>query len=98
MKAPPQLWYEALRVAFDIPEHVSNMWEWATEYSYQAIEFPPLGSRHLGENWYVRQQLTQDLSSAVSRASLGQCLGRDFVMRLGEDAFTPDVMFIRVLG
>lgn len=93
--APVKLWYEALRVAFDAPSE-SNLSEWAKNYSDQAPSIPPLGSRHLGKHWHVRTLLTQDLFTAVGIASLGKCIGGDFVMRLGEDAFTPDLMFMQV--
>ncbi|GET44253.1 Uma2 family endonuclease [Microseira wollei] len=93
--APLPLWYEALRVAFDAPTPTADLGQWAAQYPYQTPEIPPLGSRHLGEHWHIRQLLGEELRTAVGRASLGMCMGRDFLMRLGEDAFTPDVKFVR---
>lgn len=94
--APPECWYNALKSAFRLDAAVANLAEWAATVTYQVPEIPPLGSRHLGEHGFVRDRLTHDLSSAVSLASLGTCIGRDFLMRLGNDTFTPDLMFLRV--
>lgn len=48
----------------------------------------------MGEHWVTRNRLSQDLHKAVGRASLGRCIGHDFIMRLGRDGFTPDLMFM----
>jgi hypothetical protein len=93
--APLKLWYEALRIAFDAPSG-SNFQSLAGKTAYQAPSIPPLGSQYVGEHWHVRTVLKQDLYSAVGIGSLGRCIGSDFVMRLGEDALTPDLMFMQV--
>jgi hypothetical protein len=91
--APLESWYNALN-AFCPSTTVSNWAAWAEDLAYSAPEFLPLGSRHLGEHRFVRERLARDLSLAVSIAHLGTCNGRDFLMHLGKDAFTPDVMFM----
>jgi hypothetical protein len=92
--APLESWYNALKYAFCPSTTVSNWAEWVEDLSYSPPEFPPLGSRHLGEHRFIRERLARDLSLAVSLAHLGTCNGKDFLMRLGKDAFTPDVMFM----
>lgn len=85
--APLERWYAALEVAFGS--------DWATNTSDQVLELPPLGSQYLDQHWRVRRRLKEDLLMATSLASLGQCIGSDFVMHLGGDAFTPDLMLMR---
>lgn len=91
--APLDMWYQALQIACGCPLD-ADLQTWVINYPYQTLSFPPLGSQYLGEHRHIRMLLLQDLATAVSIGGLGQCIGRDYVMYLGKNAFTPDVMFI----
>ncbi|MBD1847412.1 Uma2 family endonuclease [Cyanobacteria bacterium FACHB-63] len=54
-----------------------------------------------GGNTFEHHQIRQNLSMALFQVAGqvgGQSLGRDFVMRLGENGFTPDLLFFKGQG
>ncbi len=94
--APRALWWEALRCAFDPhprPRTAEEWRHWAADLSYDP-EPPPAGPRGSGAHYRAYSRLSMGLYSFASHTRLGELLGRDFVVRLGEDGLTPDVVFI----
>ena len=63
-----------------------------SELKYQEEDF----SAGFGKDNYEHNRLRQKLTSALFRSgeSIGRVHGRDFVMRLGNNGFTPDMSFI----
>ena len=91
--AAEEKWWAALRDSFGGPEDEPNLevWRsWAAGVEPQ-VTLPELPQRPQ----LLISRLRSDLSLAFHRTGLGTSLGRDFVMRLGEDAFTPDLIFVR---
>ncbi|MBW4694193.1 MAG: Uma2 family endonuclease [Lyngbya sp. HA4199-MV5] len=93
------LWWEALRLAHDLPHRSPDEWlTWAEDLpidpNYRENWWPPLGSRYLGEHHWVRNQLRNSLSAAVSQAALGSCFGPNYGMQVGQHMFTPDVLMV----
>jgi Uma2 family endonuclease len=91
--AAEEKWWAALRESFGGPEAEPSdleAWrEWVAGVEHQ-FALPELPQRPQ----LPVSKLRSDLSLAFHRTGLGTSLGRDFVMRLGEDAFTPDLIFI----
>ena len=91
--AAEEKWWSALRESFGGPEAEPSDLEawrrWAAGVEHQ-VTLPELPQRPQ----LLISRLRSDLSLAFHRTGLGRSLGRDFVMRLGEDAFTPDLIFI----
>ncbi|HWP42896.1 MAG TPA: Uma2 family endonuclease [Blastocatellia bacterium] len=44
----------------------------------------------------MRNRVKYDLFETVEDHNLGRVLGSDFVMRLGEDRFTPDIIYVHL--
>jgi Uma2 family endonuclease len=100
--APEQLWWQALAATFDAPPvanlaalDITALQQWAAAHPYQP---PPL--QHQGSWSWSDSRLRQGLRMALfglemQHERLGQSLGGGCVMRLGEQAFMPDVMFFR---
>jgi Uma2 family endonuclease len=91
--AAEEKWWSALRESFGGPDvEPSNLeaWrDWAAAIEHQVV-LPELPQRPQ----LLISRLLSDLRLAFHRTGLGTALGRDFVMHLGEDAFTPDLIFI----
>ncbi|MUG92769.1 hypothetical protein F7734_10030 [Scytonema sp. UIC 10036] len=95
--APLQKWWEALKVAYEVPHTLPDEWlTWAEDLplspDYQDRWYPPLGSRFKGEHRWVLDDLRQGLSTAISQAGLGKCFGPNYGMQLGNHVFTPDIL------
>ena len=101
--APISLWIDALAASLelnrleinqdDLHGTVLNLKATATAKEYQAEDL----TGGYGKNNYAHNSLRQKIATALWRigASLGgTVLGRDFVMRLGDNGFTPDLSFI----
>lgn len=99
--APLDRWIEALVLGFEIPttSATSNVIETldyfqtqitGTEYYSEDLIAQIRGDE--SKHNYIRQQLTSALWE-VARLIGGECMGRDFVMRLGDNGFTPDLLF-----
>jgi len=94
--APPDSWRRALNLGFrrfDPPDPTKPaiVWRsWAAQVTYQP-DLPPAGpmidARHNG----TRTRLTLNLFGLASEHRFAHVSGRDVIMRLGPDAFTPDV-------
>jgi len=90
-----ELWLRALQLAFapDPPPLSSSAWlAWAERLAYTPA-IPTGGGRPAWPHWRLQQALSMGLYTEAD--GLGRVLGRDFVTRLGDDGFTPDVMFVR---
>ena len=91
--AAEEKWWAALRETFGGPDAEPSdigAWRgWASAVEHWSV-LPELPQRPQ----LLISRLRSDLSLAFHRTGLGTALGRDFVMRLGEDAFTPDLIFV----
>ncbi len=99
--APIEEWLEALRVTYDAPEaslsvgNLEALQNWATSIMTCPEDLIP-GSR--GENIWNHNQVRSCLSNGlwgIHEALDGSTFSRDFVMRLGDNGFTPDVLFFK---
>jgi hypothetical protein len=90
--APERAWWEALAEGFATfappsPAKPPGVWQaWAAQLSYTP-DVPVAGPMVEGKHRSARQRLTMSLF----RGGFAHVSGRDVVMRLGEDAVTPDV-------
>ncbi len=98
--APKELWWEALHHGFQpfappAPGAPASEWTaWAAAVSYRP-EIEPVGPVFDFLHHDVCQNFTHRFHRFDSRGGFGKGIGSDFVMRLGEDAFTPDAFFVR---
>jgi hypothetical protein len=101
--ADRNLCWEALRIAYpDAPiaseqEHTPDrLLTWASQVAYQPHQDLLTGRR--GDDaghWRIRQALRYQLWAVTRSSRCGQSLGPDFVMRLGDNGFTPDALLFR---
>ncbi|HSF41296.1 MAG TPA: hypothetical protein VLT87_15970, partial [Thermoanaerobaculia bacterium] len=94
--ASPDLWWAALEQAFDPrprPRAPEEWAAWAATVEHDP-EPPPAGPYGTMEHRRVYDLLQRGFYSLSGRSSLGRSLGRDFVIRLGENALTPDLLFV----
>ncbi|HSK80574.1 MAG TPA: Uma2 family endonuclease [Thermoanaerobaculia bacterium] len=94
------LWWAALEQAFDPRPRPQNPEEWAAWAATveHDPEPPPAGPYGTLEHRRVYDLLQRGFYSLSGRSSLGRSLGRDFVIRLGENALTPDLLFVNPSG
>lgn len=99
--APIEEWLKALQVTYDIPEvslsvgNLEALQNWATSVVTCPEDLIP-GSK--GENIWNHNQVRSCLSNglwSIHEALDGSTSSRDFVMRLGDNGFTPDVLFFK---
>jgi hypothetical protein len=98
--APVELWREALQRGFtelrppsmDSPLAVWRSWARALVYEPAVA---PAGPHVDGRHRCAAQELLFGLSSTASIGGFGLAMGRDIVMKVGENAFTPDVFLLR---
>ncbi|MBW4637182.1 MAG: Uma2 family endonuclease [Gloeocapsa sp. UFS-A4-WI-NPMV-4B04] len=99
--APIEEWLEALRVTYDAPKAYLNqdsleaLQAWSTSIVTSPEDLIP-GSR--GENFWHHNQIRTCMEYAlwgIHEALAGNTFSRDFVMRLGDNGFTPDVIFFK---
>lgn len=101
--APVEHWIEALKEGFklsipgssaDIPTLLDALVAGLGQVNYQPEDLTPgWGGAQFPHN-RIRQDLTMALFQIAKQLG-GQSLGRDFVMRLGENGFTPDLLFFK---
>jgi hypothetical protein len=93
--APADRWWKALHAGFrsfdpPSPDKPAAVWQaWASQVTY-AADLPPAGPMVNGKHSAARERLTMGLY----RCGVVEVASRDVVMRLGEDAFTPDVWVV----
>jgi len=103
--APVNLWFEALKVGFNLPlstkgDRGSILQELETacaDIEYQPEDLIPgegVANYPYHPHHGVRQYLSTCLRDVAEDLG-GRSFGRDFVMRLGENGFTPDLMFFK---
>lgn len=94
--ASSDLWWEALRQAFDpqpTPRTPEEWAEWAATVEHKP-EPPSAGPYGSLEHRRAYDLLQHGFYCLSGRSGLGKSLGRDFVIRLGENGLTPDLLFI----
>lgn len=99
-------WIEALREGFNLAVQTDGQnVETILDTLEQAAAAIPYEAEDLVAGWggdtFVHHQIRQDLSMALFQVAGqvgGQSLGRDFVMQLGENGFTPDLLFFKGQG
>jgi hypothetical protein len=94
--APTGLWWATLREAFQPPPTLQTprAWaEWAAQLEYTPTVAPagPFGST---EHQRLYGLLRDALYHLTQVSGLGRMLGRDFVIHLGENGLTPDLIVI----
>lgn len=99
--APVEEWLEALRVIYDAPKaylnqpSLENLQAWATSILTRLEDLIP-GS--MGESVWHHNQVRSSVEYAlwgIQEVLAGNTFSRDFVMRLGNNGFTPDVVFFK---
>lgn len=93
--APAELWWEALRQAFDphpAPRTPDEWMTWAATFEHDP-EPPPAGPYGTLEHRRAHELLSFGLHYFGDVSGLGRAFGRDFVIRLGENGLTPDMLF-----
>lgn len=94
--APAEIWWEALRQAFaphPVPRTPEEWTTWAATFEHDP-EPPPAGPYGTLEHRRTYELLSSGLRYFGHVSGLGRALGRDFVVRLGENGLTPDVLFV----
>jgi Uma2 family endonuclease len=97
--APGELWWQALREGFrafepPAPHKRPEVWQaWAAQLSY-APDLAPAGPMLDGKHRSVRESLMMGLFGLAREGHFAHVIGRDVIMRLGENAFTPDVFVV----
>ncbi|MDM8551093.1 Uma2 family endonuclease [Desulfobacterales bacterium HSG2] len=94
--ASEDLWWEALIQAFNprpLPRTRSEWTEWAADVPVPP-EPAPAGPCVSSEHRRIYSLLQHGLYHFAGVSSRGCFLGKDFVIRLGENGFTPDLIFI----
>ncbi len=90
--APAALWWEALQQAFQpepMPRAPEEWLAWADALVYNP-EPGPAGPRGSVEHRRIYDQFWFGLFGFMEASGLGRSIGRDFVVRLGENGLTPD--------
>jgi hypothetical protein len=103
--APIETWLSALAAAYGWTAPAdASVHEILTTLEFQTKDgkFTPedLSAGSTETNW-LHHRLRQNLTMGLFRLDEtvgGQSLGRDFVMRLGNDGFTPDLVFFKSSG
>ncbi len=84
--------YPAAPFATDDHQH-TQVQAWASQFTdYHPEDLSAGGEGENGRHHWIRQFLSEQIHT-VSHQVGGLTLGRDFVMRLGENGFTPDISF-----
>ncbi|MBE9158213.1 Uma2 family endonuclease [Nodosilinea sp. LEGE 06152] len=103
--APIETWFQALVAGYSLPLPQTgsiNAQLNELESAASAIAFTPevLSAGSVQVTWphhRLRQKLIMDLFRLDGQVG-GHSLGRDFVMRLGNNGFTPDLVFFKNQG
>jgi hypothetical protein len=94
--APVEKWLAALAKAFALspaPQNLDAWKAWAKASNYKPI-IPVAGPRFSWEHYRAWERLWMGFHLWSDRFGMGLSIGRDFVMRLGEQGFTPDTLFL----
>ncbi len=98
--APGAPWWEALRSSYNAPLPAGGgdplRWrEWAAAFTSE-LRLPDGVALNQRRYYPLRNRVKYDLFETVEDHNLGRVLGSDFVMRLGEDRFTPDIIYVHL--
>ncbi|MCP4696975.1 MAG: Uma2 family endonuclease [Gammaproteobacteria bacterium] len=99
--ADRKLFWEALRIVYpDAPISVANGGHeheqaWAAQVNYVSEDLSAGGEGGENRHWRIRDLIRSQLHTAATKAKCGADLWRDFVMRLGNNGFTPDAFLAR---
>jgi hypothetical protein len=94
--APMEKWLAALAEAFSpkpLPQNIEDWKAWAATSNYKPI-VPVAGPRFSWEHYHAWERLWMGFHVWSDHYGMGFSIGRDFVMRLGEQGFEPDVQFL----
>lgn len=94
--ASVEKWLAALAQAFfpaPVPKTIDEWKAWVATSNYKPI-IPVAGPRFSWEHYRAWERLWMGFHVWSDRFGMGFSIGRDFVMRLGEQAFTPDTLFL----
>ena len=95
--APLELWWSALRTAYEVSCQTPDDWLiWAESLplGHRCHNLPPLGSRYVREHCGIRARLHQSLDNAVGEGSMGKCFGPHYGLWMGDDVLTPDIQMV----
>jgi Uma2 family endonuclease len=97
--APAALWWQALNQGFrqfqpPSPDKPAAAWQaWAAQLSYEP-EIAPAGPPSDWKHYDAAIRLRMGLFEATHQKGLGISLGPDCALKLGDNAFTPDVFLV----
>jgi Uma2 family endonuclease len=94
--APVEKWFAALTNAFSpkpVPQTIDEWKAWASTSTFKPT-IPVAGPRFTWEHYHAWERLWMGFHVWSDHFGMGFSIGRDFVMRLGEQAFEPDVQFL----
>jgi len=94
--ADPTLWWQALQSAYapnPPPGDLAGWHDWADNLRYEA-RAAPAGPRGTASHHRLCDLLSSGLWHWAETTGLGFAMGRDFVIRLGNDGPTPDAVII----
>ncbi len=84
-----KLCWKALKIVY--PTFESTNPEWASKVDYRPEDLSAGGQGQDCEHWWARRFLSSQLSRAINLSNSGHSFGHDFVMRLNENGFTPEI-------
>src|SRR5207248_1128347 len=92
-------WYRALHeafAAFSPPAAMARPEDWRSwaETVLYDHDLAPAGPMASAAHYHTRERMGAATRHACSVSHFGATLGHDFVMRLGNDGFTPDGLLI----
>ena len=104
--APVEHWIEALKQGLNLSipgssADIHTLLDALVAGSGQVNYQPQDLTAGWGGDQFLHNRIRQDLTMAlfqIAKQLGGQSLGRDFVMRLGENGFTPDLLFFKCQG
>jgi Putative restriction endonuclease len=94
--APLETWWDALRAVFQPPPNLrtAQAWiAWAAQLP-DTSAIAPAGPHFTWTHARAAAMLRTSLDAATDNDAFGFSIGRDFVMRLGNNGFTPDLLLI----
>ncbi len=94
--APAKKWFAALAEAFapqPLPKNTDEWKAWAATSKFKPA-IPVAGPRFSWAHYHAYVRLWMGFHAWCRQYGMGDSMGRDFVMRLGENGFEPDVKFL----
>lgn len=103
--APVETWFQALAVGYDLTlprtsshlEILNQLEEQVADVEFVAEDLQAGLAEKTWAHHRIQQQMTIDSFRLANQAGC-ESLGRDFVMRLGDNGFTPDLVFYKSQG